>query len=319
MTIASLGNFAMRLTWAAFFAVAVAACSRTSESTPTSVPPPPAAATPADAATSPDAEAGDAKVRVAFASTDLAVGPNRIAFGILRSGTMPIRVPEAKATFLYLDAGTAVARAQATARFFQWPQGRSGVYVANVSFDQAGRWGIVVEVTDEDGLARVGDAGFVVKQQSASPGIGGAVPASRNKTARDVTDLKEISTSRVPDPDLYQMTVAEAAASGRPTVVTFASPAFCTTATCGPQVEVIASIKDRHKGQANFIHVEVYHLKVEDGKHSKGQFSPLLREWGLLTEPFTFVLDNRGLVASKFEGFVTEEELEAALASALGS
>ena len=50
---------------------------------------------------------------------------------------------------------------------------------------------------------------------------------------------------------------------------------------------------------------------------SKGRLTPLMAEWGLLTEPFTFVLDRGGLIMSKFEGFVTEEELESALAAAL--
>ena len=38
-----------------------------------------------------------------------------------------------------------------------------------------------------------------------------------------------------------------------------------------------------------------------------------MEEWGLQTEPFTFVIDAGGLVAKKFEGFVNEEELESAL------
>ncbi len=50
---------------------------------------------------------------------------------------------------------------------------------------------------------------------------------------------------------------------------------------------------------------------------SRGRLSPLLSEWGLVTEPFTFVLDRRGLVLAKFEGFVAADELEAALTRAL--
>ena len=295
-------------------ATALAACSTTSESTPTPVPvraPPPAAAS------SPNAGGAAAKVRVAFASTDIAVGPNRLAFGLLDSDSSPIRVPEARTTFVYLDTTPVLPRARATARFVRWPSGRAGVYIVNVSFDRAGRWGIVAEVTGEDGVERVGDAGFVVKQQSATPGIGKPVPPSRNKTARDVADLKEITTAPVPDPDLYQITIREAVSSGKPTVVTFATPAFCQTFTCGPQVEVVASVKDRHKAQANFIHVEVFDLAVESGNISRGQLSPIVGEWGMASEPFTFVLDDDGLVASKFEGFVTEDELETALISVL--
>ena len=221
--------------------------------------------------------------------------------------------------FVYLDSSQDARRFRATAQFVPWPVGRAGVYVASVTFDQAGRWGVEVEVTEEDGAVRVGQAGFVVKPRSSSPAIGQPAPLSRNKTLQDVADLAEITTALVPDPDLYQMTIAQAASSGRPGVVTFATPGFCLTATCGPQVDVVASLKDRYMGQANFVHVEVYdNPKEMEGDLAKGRLSPLLEEWGLLTEPFTFVLDSEGTVSSKFEGFVTAGELEAALVATLG-
>ena len=255
---------------------------------------------------------------MALASSDLAIGENRFAFGILDSALSPVRVPEATTTFVYLDSTPQRVRANAKAEFIRWPAGRTGVYVANVSFDRSGRWGLVVEFMGEDDALRVGRVGFVVDQESSSPMLGQPAPLSRNKTARDVSDLRDVTTALVPIPDLYQMTVSEAVSSGRPTVVTFATPSFCQTATCGPQVTVVASLNEKYKGKANFIHIEVYDNPNEiEGDLSRGRLSPLLKEWGLLTEPFTFVLDGDGLVASKFEGFVTAKELEAALAEVL--
>lgn len=297
--------------------VVLVACSSTSQ--PTTAPAaPPAAAPPPDAAPSSAAAPASEALRVAFASTDLAVGPNRIAFGILDGNSNPVRLPEARATFVYLDSQPITPRARATAVFRQWPAGAAGVYVANVEFDRAGQWGIIAEVTGEDGTTRTGDAGFLVNEQSLAPAIGATVPASRHKTARDVADLREITTSPFPDPDLYQLTIAEALDTGRPTVVTFATPAFCQTATCGPQVAVVTSVKERHKGRADFIHVEAFDLVLEDGGAGRGPLSHVLVEWGLPSEPFTFILDADGLVASKFQGFVNEDELESALASVLG-
>ena len=37
--------------------------------------------------------------------------------------------------------------------------------------------------------------------------------------------------------------------------------------------------------------------------------SPIVIEWGIKTEPFTFVIDNDGVLRYKYEGFVTEKEL----------
>lgn len=57
---------------------------------------------------------------------------------------------------------------------------------------------------------------------------------SPNKTLYTVERLEELTTDYTPDPDLYQLTIAEALITGRPTVIVFATPAFCTSPTCGP-------------------------------------------------------------------------------------
>ena len=134
----------------------------------------------------------------------------------------------------------------------------------------------------------------------------------------DPAELATITSSEVPDPDLYRMTVAKALDNGLPSIVSFATPAFCQTATCGPQVEVITALKDRYPGRANFIHIEVYDSPDKLTDLSRARLVPQMAEWGLLTEPYTFVLDGEGRVAAKFEGFVNEDELAEALAAVLG-
>ena len=286
-------------------ALTISGCSPEPAPAPTPIP-----------ATVPEVETG--ALTLLLASTDLAVGPNRFVFALLDGTSSPLRVPEARVQFVYLETQPQKDTTSIVARFVRWPVGTAGVYVAQVSFDREGRWGVIAEVAGDAGADRVADAGFLVRAESSSPGIGQPAPASVNRTSGDVDDLAEISTSREPDPDLYGITIADAASSGKPTVVTFATPAFCQTATCGPQVDVVASLKDRYGSQANFIHVEVFDNPLEmEGDLSKGRLSPLMEEWGLLTEPFTFVLRRDGLVAAKFEGFATRVELEAALVAAL--
>lgn len=257
------------------------------------------------------------QVRVVVATTDLAIGFNRYTFGILDE-KLPVRVPEVRATFLYLDVQPPEPRIQEIAKFISWPAGRAGVYVAHVSFDEVGRWGIVVEMQGEDGRLAMGQAEFVVNEKSSTPAIGHQVPFSLNKTVYSFKDLTEITTSPTPDPDLYQITIADAIVSGKPTVVTFATPAFCQTMTCGPQVDEVTNIKDLYKGRANFVHIEVYdNPKEMEGDFSKKRISPIVEEWGLVSEPFTFVIGVGGLVAAKFEGFATKQEIENALKEVL--
>jgi glutathione peroxidase-family protein len=45
--------------------------------------------------------------------------------------------------------------------------------------------------------------------------------------------------------------------------------------------------------------------------------SGFLEEWGLNSEPFTFMLDKDGIIVAKFEGFVTLSELEAKITEIL--
>ena len=278
------------------------------ESTPT----PSATVTPAAAA-----ETGGAVV--ALATTDLGIGQNRLAFGIIGGDLQPIRTPEAELALVYLDVDPAVPTSAGTATFVQWPTGRSGVYVADVTFDRAGRWGVIATVTGEDGKTIPAKAGFVVAAQTSAPALGQPAPASVNKTGADVSDLKEITSSPIPDPELYEMTIGEAVASGTPTVVAFATPAFCQTATCGPQVEVVSAVKERFRDRSNFIHVEVYdNPHLIQGDFGNVSLSPLIEEWGLVAEPFTFVLDDQGRVFAKFQGFVTDEELSEAVSAVLG-
>lgn len=296
------------------------ACSANDDTSPTATSVPPTSV-PQPTPLLPTPPPGDASdLRVVLASTDLAVGRNRLAFGILEGAAGQLRAAEANILLFHVDTSQNEPRARAMGKFVAWPTGRNGVYVAIVEFDAPGRWGIVAEIVGADGnVRRAQSSVFQVNAAASSPAIGQPAPASVTKTSADVAGLAEITTSQEPDPDLYRITVAQAIASGIPTVVTFATPAFCQMATCGPQVEVISAMKERFGPRANFIHVEVYENPNEiEGDLSKLRLAPAMTEWGLLTEPFTFVIDGQGLVAAKFEGFVTEGELEAALAATLG-
>jgi len=181
--------------------------------------------------------------------------------------------------------------------FRQWPSGMGGVYTSQVSFDRAGDWGLGVVVTGADGSMRTGSARISVKETSLSPAIGSPAPRGASKTSRDVASLEELTSDLEPDPSLYDMTIMEALDTGKPLVVTFATPAYCASATCGPQVDVIKDSKARHQGEANYIHVEVFDNPQEiQGDLSNARISPTFSEWNLPTDPWTFVVDAEGLV-----------------------
>ena len=275
-------------------------------SAPTSTPTPRSEATPRPT------PATGTELNVGMISTDLGVGTNRIVFFLLDSDSEPITVPEADIlTFFPADATGGEPFGTAKSRFRQWPVGGLGVYTARTNFDRAGTWGLKVSVTEADGSVMSAQGAFPVKESSSTPAIGSPAPQSQNKTSRDVGSLEELTTSSTPDPDLYLITIADALASGKPLVAVFATPAFCESFTCGPQVEVLQEIKDRYRGRANFIHVEIFDNPHEiQGDLERARTAPAVAEWGLPSEPWTFIVDRQGLVAAKFEAFTTAEEIE---------
>ena len=265
----------------------------------------------------------DDSLTVFLGSTDLSVGFNRVVFGLLDSDMAHVRTQTVTSTFIPVeipDPALERLEIQTSATFMRWPVGSGGVYVTKVEFPESGKWRMVVEIPNETGIRNFGLAEFVVNLKSSSPSIGAAVPLSNNKTLGDAYELSELTTSSIPDPELYELTINQAISTGKPTLIVFASPAFCTSGTCGPQVQIISEIKSNFRGLVNFIHVEVYDNPDQiDGDLSKAEISPLMQEWGLFTEPFTFLIDSNGFVHSKFEGFVTTVELEESLDLILGN
>ena len=250
-------------------------------------------------------------------TTDLAVGSNRVVFGIVDRNGMPVRGQQAQVRALYLPPGDApgVERASAVAEFRKWPAGPQGVFSTILEFDTPGFWQLEVTTTGPDGTPVMAQGALQVKEKSDTPSLGSPAPKSVTPTGDEVDDLATITSSTQPDPDLYKLSVHQALASGKPLVVVFATPAFCVSATCGPQVEVLSGVKDRFAGKANFIHVEVFkdpHL-IQGSRPPADGTVPAVDEWNLPTEPWTFVVDKEGRISAKFEQFTTGEEIEKAL------
>ena len=282
-----------------------------------------------------DGPAGGPPVSLVVSNSDLAVGMNRVSFGLVDRNYMPVRPAAVALRAVYYEPGAAEGqiRYRTTARYEAWPPaGRRGVFVADVEFDQAGAvtsdapglWELhaTFDYAGRDGQspARPLTIGATVAVAAAhrAPAIGDAAPLSDTPTVADTDDLAAISSSPQPDPALYQLSVADAVRAGRPAVITFATPAFCVSATCGPQVSDLSALAARYAGAANFVHIEVYQdPQLIDPGNPARELVPAVDEWGLVSEPWTFVVGRDGRIAARFEQYVPPETLEAALRDAL--
>jgi len=279
-------------------------------------------------------EIGDDDVLPVLANSELVVGPNRFALGILDPEGVPIVDAKVHLVFYDLSDGKearkfetdAVSRVPARdaglAEQVRHVHGDGtththvnvgdevGVYTAMVTFDRAGLWGVEIEIDSASPkLRRTLRPRFNVLQQGPTPAVGAAAPRSRNRTVADVADIALIDSSASPSAEMHTATIADAIAAGRPTLALFAVPGFCTSRLCGPELEIMRKLYPKYKNRAEFIHVEFY----ERPGDPNSPVAPGVADWNLRTEPWFFVIDAKGVITAKFEGPASLQELDEAL------
>lgn len=179
-----------------------------------------------------------------------------------------------------------------------------GLYVAEFEIPEAGVYQLSVAA---DGMAETGPTGFQAVADPVGIGVGDKAPASETRTASEFPDLSVISSDPDPDPDLYRLSVAGAVSDGEPSVIIFATPAFCESQACGPMLNQVKELRGSYPG-IDFVHVEVYEdLQVQSREDLTVVDS--VTEWGLPSEPWVFVVDSDGVVTAAFEGAVNNQEL----------
>ena len=182
------------------------------------------------------------------------------------------------------------------------------IYVSRLRLPEPGKYWLLAQ--PEGGATSVQALGNVVVGDNPVPDVGDPAVASDTPTLASTDgDLSKLTTETPPDEALLRYSVAESLRAKVPFVVTFSTPKFCTSRTCGPVVDVVEEVAERYEDQGvRFIHVEVY----EDNDPAKG-FNPWMREWNLQTEPWTFLVGADGRIADRFEGAVSVLELERAI------
>ena len=271
-------------------------------------------------------------LRPVITTSELVVGQNRLAFGLLKEhqpldeAAVVVRVYELHGQQARLQAETRALYARLEIiergqRVHFHPDGTRhvhheatdvrGIYVTQVTFERPGIWGFEVLAQQRDGPVEVAQftLNVLAAPRTATPGT--PAPRSHNLIASDVRDLRQIDTSDPPDPRLHQVRIAEAIAQGRPQVIVFATPKFCTTRFCGSVVDIVRSLLPAYGDRVVFTHQEIW----QDA--AAREVFPTVAQWGLQTEPWIFVVDGKGIVRAKFEGLTTAREIEAALRQVL--
>lgn len=260
------------------------------------------------------------KLVIAPAAQTFDLGENRYPFGVFTLGNEQVSDADV-ALYFAKDARGPVSGplpAQVTSLETKPAYRASGagapgeattVYVVpKVSFDRKGPWLALAMLKGDDGLeaTRV-TAPTVVGEFPRIPKVGEKAPVIHTPTAGDVGgEMAKIDT-RVPPDQMHEVDFADVVGR-KPVVLVFATPALCQSRVCGPVVDVAQQVADSYEGKADFIHMEIWN----DNDISKGP-RPQVQAYDLETEPWTFLIDENGIVRDRIEGAFGVSELEEAM------
>jgi hypothetical protein len=245
------------------------------------------------------------------ASSDPAVGDDRLLFAVHEVGGTRRGGPDETVTLVAspLDAPTVELTSEAT---YVWiVPDAIGLYLATVPFDRPGTWQIDFAVsTGEPTEPFLID----IREEATTVALGEMAPLVETPTVM-TAPLRDLTTDNDPYEAFYETSLDAALSNGTKTVVIFATPAFCTSAACGPMLEQTKTMADEYP-EVDFLHVEVYDGFNEPGfEPDVDHLVPAVVAFGLPTEPWVFVMDEQGVVMGRFDGVLGEGEIETLLDS----
>ena len=260
---------------------------------------------------------------MALATSQVDVGTNRIAFGVIDNQGQPVYGP----TAVYVAqkpgrraAGPFLAPADVllTQPRYRSKQAALGsdpfaaVYAAQVPFPRAGKWYVLV-ITQHNGKLSASTSRVDVSPAAVDPipRVGQRAPKVRTDTMADARGNVANIDTRVPPDDMHKVSFADVVGR-RPVALLFATPQLCQSRVCGPVTDIEYQMEAKYGGEMDFIHQEVY----VDNNPAKGLREPLKR-FGLRSEPWLFVVNKRGRITARLEGSIGVRQFEAAVKSGL--
>jgi hypothetical protein len=117
--------------------------------------------------------------------------------------------------------------------------------------------------------------------------VGDRVPRSDNRIALNENQWAEVSSGDR-KMRLYRWKIADLVEQGKPFLVVFGTPQHCSM--CVDQLTRVAAMEEKYGERFAFIHVDGY------------KDSAVWIQWGVKGEPWTFLVDAKGVVRKLFPG-----------------
>jgi hypothetical protein len=252
-------------------------------------------------------------VALILGSTDYSIGNVRISFLVVNNHGRVIAPPKARFWIARAIAAPPLRQTVAHLESVGVPGVTSdepvkALYVAHIRVPAAGTYYVLARPI---GSVHIGAlAQIVVNEHSSTPAVGEKAYPSDTPTLTSAHGRTAQLTTRIPpDRALLRYSVKDSLAAHMPFVLTFATPRWCSSRTCGPVVDVVDAAR-RHFGGTGirFIHVEIY-----AGNDPRKGYNRWYKEWHLTSEPWTFLVGADGRIRAKFSGSVSLRELDAAI------
>jgi len=245
------------------------------------------------------------------ASSDPAMGDDRLLFAVHEVDGTRRGGPDDVVTVVASPLDAPDTQLAAETSYVWIVPDAIGLYLASIPFDRPGTWQIDFTIS----TGETTDPFLVdIQAEPRSTAIGEIAPAVETPTLLD-TPLEDLTTDHDPLVSMYELSLDAALMNGRKTVVIFATPAFCTSAACGPMLEQTKAMA------AGYPNVDILHVEVYRGFNEPGfapdvdHLVPAVVAFGLPSEPWVFVMDENGVVTGRFDGVLGEGEVESLLDS----
>lgn len=257
--------------------------------------------------------------------------PSRFAVGLIGASGRWVSFGNATFTFTPPDGSDVDAPAPTVAGFLPLPgspdpeadptltlasEGRGVYAVDSLAFPEPGVWR--VEATIEvDGTAESATAQFEVLSEPIVPVIGDPAIAVDHPVVGDdgdpaVLDSRARDGEQLPDPQLHEASIEDALDAGRPSLILFATPVYCSSRFCGPITDMVAELAAEYADRATFVHVEIW------SDFENRALNPAAEAWvatddGRILEPWLFLVDGDGTILESWDNIATADEVAAAL------
>jgi hypothetical protein len=220
--------------------------------------------------------------------------------------------------FLARDLPLAVKPAFRSETVAKDPDAAKSLYVADLRVKKPGDYALL-GVAKLDGRLVATDPIYLgVGTASDVPKVGQQAPRIQTPTLQSVGgDVSKIDTRTPPD-SMHDVNFADAVGK-KPVILVFATPALCQSRVCGPVVDIAEEVKSEHKGDAAFIHMEIYNNNtiaqgcLEGTRLVNQCLRPQVLAYHLPSEPWAFAIDRHGKIVARLEGAFSKSELEGAL------